>query len=102
MLKKLVFTIALLIPLAAFSQDETPNVVVGPISKEQKAAEKKREKQKEIAEKAEKKGARQLYKMQSKETRRRIRRDRKEAERVNHNQPKKGFFLFRPFKKKHH
>ena len=100
MLKKLIITVALLFPLLATAQ-EAPNVVVGPVSNQQKAAEKKKEKQKAEAEKAEKKGIKQKYKMQDKATRKRMRQSRREADRVNSNK-RKGFFLTRWLKKKNH
>lgn len=101
MLKKFIITIALLCPLLVKAQ-ESPNVVVGPVSSQQKAAEKKKEKQKVEAEKAEKKGVKQQIKIQDKQTRKRMKQSRKEADRINNKEHKKGFFLFRPFKKKHH
>ncbi len=100
MLKKLIITCVLLFPLLAVAQ-ETPNVVVGPVSHEQKVAEKKQEKLKEQAEKEQQKGVKQRYKMQDKATRKRMRQDKREANRVNHNE-QKGFFLTRWLKKKHH
>ena len=102
MFRKSIITLALLIPLFVFGQEEAPKVVVGPVTKQQKAAEKKRDKQKEKDEKAQKKGAKQLFKMQTKETRKRMKHDMKEAERYNHQDKKKGFFLTRWMKKKHH
>ena len=98
--KRFILIVVLLFPLLVIAQ-ETPNVVVGPRSPQQREAEKKQAKLKQKAEKEQQKGIKQRYKMQDKATRKRMRQSRREAERVNHNQPKKGFFLFRPFKKRH-
>jgi hypothetical protein len=100
MLKKYLFLIAFLLPLFVLGQ-ETPNVVVGPMSKQQKTAIKKQENLKHKQEKAYNKEVKKRYKMQDRETRKRIRESLKEANRVNHNK-QKGFFLTRWMKKGHH
>jgi hypothetical protein len=98
MLKRFIITVALLFPLFVFAQ-ETPNVIVGPVSSQQKAAQRVKEKKREQADKAEKQGIKQHYKLQDKATRKRMRHDKREANRVNENK-RKGFFMTRWLKKR--
>ena len=107
MLKKLIIIAALLFPLVVIAQDkgnsndESPTVTVGPKTKQQRDAEKKKAKRLEKDRKEGEKQIKQHYKLQDKETRKRMKKSRKEAERVNNNKQKGNFFT-RLFKKKHH
>lgn len=86
----------------AFSQQietnaKSPNPA--PMSKLEKNAIKKKEKQTIKIEKAEAKGRKEHLKIQTKATRKRMRQSKREAKR--HNENRKEFFLKRWFHKNH-
>jgi len=101
-MKKYILFLFFLIPFCALSQNVPDVNAHSPKpegnSKVEKAARKKKEKQKANEEKAYKEFRKQNYKMQTKDVKKRMRQNKHKAKLVN--EKKKEFFLTRWFRKK--